>query len=75
MSSTTKTIFTVVGFVLIAIGFLTIMLNFVGLDFTFTHWLQSFGAIQALVAKIGIIITGFVLLFFGQADLDQEEIY
>jgi len=74
MSQNTKTILTVLGFALLGFGFFGLCLNFVGVDFTFMYWMKSFGALPAFLIKVGMMIIGFVLIFFGQVDLDQEEI-
>lgn len=74
MSQNTKTLLTVLGFIFLTVGFFTLALNFVGIDFTFMHWLKSFGAMPAFIIKIGMVMTGFILLYFGQVDLDREEV-
>ena len=74
MSQNTKTILTVIGFALLAFGFFALCLNFVGLDFTYMYWMKSFGALSAFLMKIGMMVLGFVLIFFGQVDLDREEV-
>ena len=69
-----KTFLTIIGFLLTGIGFLAVFLNFVGVDFAFLYWLRAFGGPIAFAVKIAMILVGFVLIFFGQTDLDQEEI-
>jgi hypothetical protein len=69
-----KIILTVLGFLLAGIGFLAVFLNVVGVDFAFLYWLRQFGGIGALAAKIAIIMVGFILIYFGQTDFDQDEI-
>lgn len=69
-----KTFLTIVGFLLVIIGFLAIFLNFVGVDFAFLYWLRQFGGLGAFVIKILMVITGFIFVYFGQVDLDREEI-
>lgn len=72
--SQNKTFLTIIGFLLVVIGFLAIFLNFVGVDFAFLAWLRNFGGIGAFMTKIGMVIIGFILVYFGQVDLDREEI-
>lgn len=69
-----KTLLTALGFVFIIIGFLAIFLNVVGVDFAFLYWLRQFGGMSAFFTKIIIVLIGFILVYFGQVDLDQEEI-
>ena len=72
--SQNKTFLTTLGFLLVVIGFLAIFLNCVGVDFAFLYWLRQFGGISAFMIKIGMVILGFILVYFGQVDLDREEI-
>lgn len=72
--SQNKTFLTTLGFLMVVIGFLAIFLNFVGVDFAFLYWLRQFGGVSAFMIKIGMVILGFVLVYFGQVDLDREEI-
>lgn len=72
--SQNKTFLTSIGFLLVVIGFLAIFLNFVGVDFSFLAWLRKFGGVGAFLTKIGMVILGFILVYFGQVDLDREEI-
>lgn len=69
-----KTFLTIIGFLLLIIGFLAIFLSFVSIDFAFLYWLRSFGGLGAFMAKIIMVLAGFILVYFGQVDLDKEEI-
>ena len=68
-----KTLLTVVGFLFVIIGFMAIFLNFVGVDFAFLTWLRAFGGLGAFMAKVLMVLAGFVMVYFGQVDLDREE--
>lgn len=74
MSQNTKTTLTVLGFLFLALGFFTLSLNFVGVDFTFMHWMQALGAMTSFLIKIGLVMLGFILIYFGQVDLEREEV-
>jgi len=69
-----KTFLTIIGFLFVTIGFLAIFLNFFGVDFAFLYWLRAFGGLGAFMVKILMVLTGFILVYFGQVDLDKEEI-
>lgn len=72
--SKNKTFLTIIGFLFVIIGFLAIFLNFVGVDFAFLYWLRQFGGLGAFMTKVGMVLVGFILVYFGQVDLDREEI-
>lgn len=72
--SRNKTLLTIIGFLLAGIGFLSVFLALVGVDFSYLFWLRSFGPLVAFGAKVGMILVGFIFIFFGQTDLTKEEI-
>jgi hypothetical protein len=69
-----KTFLTIIGFLFVIIGFMAIFLSFVGVDFAFLVWLRAFGGLGAFMVKILMVLAGFIIVYFGQVDLDKEEI-
>ena len=70
-----KTFLTLIGFLLAGTGFLAIFLGLVGVDFAILHWMRSFSGLGALLAKVIMIMLGFIFLFFGQTDLEKEDVF
>ena len=73
--SRNKTLLTIIGFLLAGIGFLSVFLALVGVDLAYLFWLRQFGALVAFGVKVGMILVGFIFIFFGQTDLAKEEIF
>ncbi len=65
---------TVIGFVLVFIGIVSLFLNLVGVDLIFLTWLYELGALVSLLVRLLMVIVGFVLIYVGQVDFRQEEI-
>ena len=73
MSDTTKTIITILGFLIAGTGLLALFLNLVGLKLSFLQWMDAGGKLLGLVMQLVMSITGFIMIYFGQTDLSQEE--
>lgn len=68
-----KSILTLVGFLLIALGFMAIILSLVGLRFSFLAWLDAPGALFGFVIRLLMIVTGFILVYFAQTDFEGAD--
>jgi hypothetical protein len=73
MSDKVKTSLTIIGFLLAGTGLLALILNLVGLKLSFLVWMDSGGKLLGLLLQILMSITGFIMVYFGQTDLTQEE--
>jgi len=73
MSDKVKTSLTIMGFLLAGTGLLALILNLVGLNLSFLVWMESGGKLLGLLLEILMTISGFVMVYFGQTDLNQEE--
>ena len=68
-----KGVASILGFALAGLGFLSIVLSLVGVQFAFLLWLDSFGRLFGFVAKIVMIIAGILILYIAQSDFKGEE--
>ena len=73
MSDTTKTILTIIGFLVAGTGLLSLILNLVGLKLSFLQWMDSGGRLLGFVLQLVMSIAGFIMIYLGQTDLSQEE--
>lgn len=74
MSEKTRVIITTIGFVIAGIGFLALVLSMVGVKLSYLVWLDRPGALFGFVGKLVMIILGFILIYVGKTDLNQEEV-
>ncbi len=68
-----KSILTLIGFLLIALGFMAIILSLVGLRFSFLAWLDAPGALFGFVIRLLMIVAGFILVYFAQTDFEGAD--
>jgi uncharacterized integral membrane protein len=68
-----KGLFTFFGFILILLGLVSIILNFVGLELNIMAWPDSFGRLAGFVIKLVFILGGFILVYFAQSDFAGED--
>ncbi|MBC6993730.1 hypothetical protein QWY85_13890 [Neolewinella lacunae] len=68
------TAITVVGFLLMFVGILTLFLNFVGVDLIFLAWLYELNTVLSFLIRLLMVIVGFVLIYVGQTNWDVEEV-
>ena len=62
-------LFTLAGFLLLALGLLSIILSMVGVQFAFMSWMNTFGAGVAFVFKLLMIVFGIVMMYLARGGL------
>ncbi len=60
------------GFGLIAIGFLSLILSLVGLQFAFLTWMDAPGRLFGLMLRLVFIMAGFIILVLARTDFRAE---
>ena len=68
------TTLTVVGFLLLFLGLVSLVLNYVGVDIFFLSWIYALGVGISFAVRLGMIVLGFVLIYVGQTDWEKEEL-
>lgn len=68
-----KALLTLIGFVLVVIGFLALVLSIVGVKFAFLLWIDKPGPLFGLLFRIAMILVGFILVYLAQTDYAGEE--
>ena len=67
-----KTLLTLIGFVLIMLGFMALVLSIVGVKFAFLLWIDQPGPLFGFLIRILMIIVGFVLVYLAQTNYKGE---
>ncbi|MFO0469210.1 MAG: hypothetical protein ACK5ZX_07870 [Bacteroidota bacterium] len=70
--SKNKNLLTILGFVLVVTGFLSMIVSVVGLKFSFLLFLESWGSLVGFVLKLLIIMIGFILTYLGQTNFSGK---
>jgi hypothetical protein len=67
-----KTTLLLVGFFLFLFGFLAFFIQIIGLQFQFLVWIDALGSLVGFLIRMLMIVTGFVLAYFGLFDFEAE---
>ena len=68
-----STTITVIGFLLLMIGIVTLFLNMVGVDLIFLDWLYRMNVGFSFAVRLGMVLIGIVMIYVAQTDWDREE--
>lgn len=67
------TTITVIGFLLLFVGIVTLFLNVVGVDFILLEWLYRWNVAVSFAVRLLMIVVGIVMIYVGQTNWDREE--
>lgn len=67
-----KSLWTILGLLLVIFGFTAIILQMVGTQWAFLSFLEIPGRLFAFVAKIVMVIAGFVAIVLARTDWERE---
>lgn len=63
-----KGLYTGLGFFLFFLGFLSIVLGMIGVQFSFMTWMDQWGKGYGFIGRILLILIGFILIISDQTD-------
>ena len=72
MKNTNKTLLTSLGFIFFLVGFSAICLMLMGIQYSFLTWIDAPGRLFGFVARLVIVIIGFLLVAFARMDRGDE---
>ncbi len=67
----TRPVWTIIGFVMFAVGILSVILSLVGLKFTFLNFIYNHGVIT-LVIQLFLLFGGMVILYVARTSGEEE---
>lgn len=67
-----RPIWTVIGFVMFAIGILSVILALVGLKFTFLNFIYNHGVLT-LVIQLFLLFGGMIILYVSRTSEEEQE--
>jgi uncharacterized Tic20 family protein len=68
-----KSVYAILGFVLIIIGMLSLILMVVGVQLSFLTWIDALGRLGGFLIRLLMIIGGFVIITLSQTDWRNVE--
>lgn len=63
-----KSVFAILGFVLIIVGMLSLVLMIVGVQLSFLTWIDAIGRLGGFLIRLLMIISGFVIIALTQTN-------
>lgn len=66
-----KGFYTGLGFLLFFLGFLSIVLGMIGVQFSFMTWMDHWGKGVGFVGRVLLILAGFILIITDQSDPEE----
>lgn len=66
-----KGLYTALGFTLFFLGFLSIILGMIGVQFTFMTWMDHWGKGVGFIGRVLLILVGFILIIADQSEPDE----
>lgn len=73
MSPNKKAAFALTGFILMALGFLSLVFGAIGIRFMFLGFLDALPPIGTLLVHLGMLFGGIVIMYIGLTDWNEEE--
>ena len=70
---TSKSIYAIIGFLLIILGMLSMVLMFVGVQLSFLTCIDAPGRLAGFIIRLLMIISGFVMVVLTQSDWRNVE--
>ena len=67
-----KGLITLIGFILVSLGFLALVLSMVGVKFAFLLWIDKPGPLFGFVFRLLMILIGFMLVYVAQTNYKGE---
>ena len=64
---------TLIGFLLLALGLLSIILKMVGVQFSFLLWMDAWGPGVGFVLKLLMVVLGIMVMYFAQGGLKSPD--
>jgi hypothetical protein len=68
-----KGFYALIGFSLFIVGFLALFLMLVGVQLSFLTWIDAPGRLIGFLIRIGMILSGAIIIFLSQTDWRKEE--
>jgi hypothetical protein len=67
-----RPVWTIIGFVMFAIGILSVILALVGLKFTFLNFIYNHGVLT-LVIQLFLLFGGMIILYVSRTSEEEQE--
>ena len=63
---------TLIGFVLVGLGFMTLVLSLIGVQLSFLTWMDYAGPLTAFIARLLMIMIGFIIIYLSTSNYRDQ---
>jgi|GEM_PF-922207 len=74
MNPNKKALFAVLGFLLLALGLLSLVFGAIGIRFVFLGWLDAFHPIITLLIHLGMLFGGILIMYLSLTDWHEGQL-
>jgi len=68
-----KSVKLVLAFILFVLGFLSLLMSMLGLQFTYLRWIEKLPALVSVLFKLAMLIGGIILAYTTTLGKEPEE--
>jgi hypothetical protein len=68
-----KSLKLVIAFILFVLGFMSLLMSMLGLQFTYLRWLEKLPVLLSVLIKLAMLIGGIVLAYMVTLGKDSED--
>lgn len=68
-----KNLMSTLGFLFFILGFISLALSLIGLQFQFLLWMDHFGSGAGFLLRILMILAGFILIYLARFNWEENE--
>ncbi len=66
-----KGLWSVVGFLLMGLGLMSLVFSMVGMQFSFMQWIDAAGRMAGFLFRLVMIIAGIIILYIANTDFEE----
>jgi len=63
---------TLAGYALFIIGFLSILLNIVGLQLSMLSWMSNLGQGTSIIIKLSMLFSGLIIMYISKMPAEED---
>lgn len=66
-----KGLWSIIGFLLMGFGFMSLIFSMVGMQFSFMQWMDAGGRMIGFLLRLLMIIAGIIILYIVNTDFEE----
>lgn len=66
-----KGLWSIIGFLMMALGLMSLIFSMVGMQFAFMQWMDAAGRMGGFLLRVVMMIAGIVILYLANTNFDE----